>query len=111
MRSVYIIWAVVPLTLVFISIRGFYKYRLRKGLRDDYRFSLRQGIYAAVILGLAIVCDINLFDPLMESFQVQDKVSNIVRFLVYPGVLLVVSILQGLVTKRKEKDVVRRKIY
>ena len=111
MKTVYYFWALLPLSLVGISIRGFYKYRLRGKLRDDYGFTFIQAFHAFWILGLAIACDVFVYDTLVDSYDIEEKVFEMMRFLIYPAVLVIVATLQGVFFKKKEQAIPKRRYY
>ena len=111
MRTVYYVWALVPFALFFVAIRGFYKYRIMKGLKEDYKFTFLQGVYATLFLIVTVFCDIYIFDFAIDRWEISEKVANITRFLLYPVILLIAALIQNIFYKKKEETVVRRRFY
>ena len=111
MKTVYLVWATIPFALFFVAIRAFLKCRVMKGLREDYKFTFLQGIYATVFWFVAIACDVYIFEYAISNWEIADKVANITRFLLYPVVLLIAALVQGFFFKKKDEATVKRRFY
>lgn len=113
MTFIHFVWALLPITLLWIGLHQF-RQTLRKGQKkkvEDYKFTLLQALISAVILVPAIWIDQNLYDGFVAIFTSEPKWASITRILVYPAVMLVLSILHSTFLKPKDDIKINRRFY
>ena len=103
MDTVYWIWALLPLTLLFITLRAIAKRVLKRpGIEypGDY---IKQVIYTTVFLFVAIGIDRFLLDDFLSTIPLGDADPRIIRWLLYPAVLGIAAYVQHIFDVKAEK--------
>ncbi len=99
MNIIYIIWGLVPLSLLLLTISAVLKKIKKTENKDHPLFYFKQFIFTLIILVITIVLDSSLFYSLFEKdgavFYISDDVLlKVLNFFLYPLMLLIAASLQ-----------------
>ena len=108
----YLVWALLPVTLFIMSVRAFIRQKMNCQGKEYVRDVLPAAVYATVALVIAIGIDQLGFDSFLESLTAGffELDARIVKWLIYPAVLVVMSSVQHQKKRSEEfkKDADRR---
>lgn len=111
-HAIYVIWFLLPLLLLGLAAWAVLKPVFGVSGREDSGDYLKQGLFCLVGFGIALLIDSYSFDEflLMMSADSQQAV-QIVHWLLYPAVLLVMSYIHKLWQKSVGKDLATESNY
>jgi len=92
MQAVYVIWALLPLTLMFFGIRSYVRLRLKQGPREDPKDYFFQAGFCWMALFLSVGIDTLGFNALVDLVTAGTLDAGFVRWLIYPAVLLLLAL-------------------
>lgn len=108
----YVVWALLPIALLFLSARAFVRQRMKCQGKEYVRDVLPAAIYAAVAFVIAVGIDQLGFYSFIESLTAGyfELDGRIVKWLIYPAVLVVMASVQHQKKRSEEfkKDADRR---
>ena len=104
-HTVYVIWAILPLVLFALALWALAKPVFGVQGREYSGDYMKQALFCAVCLGIAIGIDAVYLNTLLESFDPEDQTAMIGHWVLYPGVLLAAAQLSRWFGKKdREKE-------
>ena len=111
-HPVYLIWFLLPLSLLGLAGWAVAKPLFGVPGKEDAADYFKQGLFALAAFAIAIFLDRLSFDDLLLSFTEDSQAAvNIVHWLLYPAVLLALANLNGLYKKWQGKDLASEATY
>ena len=104
-NALYIFWGLFPLTLFFFAGKAVYRRVFKIHGREFASEYLSQAIFCSIALALAIYLDQTVFEEFILAATIGGIVDiRILRFLLYPAILVALSYLQRILMSEGKKE-------
>ncbi len=108
MRAVYIIWLILPIFYSFIVAKAWLKKVSKSGTREDTKNYFQQFIFVTIGFITAVVIDEPLRDFIDSLALIDEQSLQVVSWLTYPLVLVLMATIQNFFSKEDTKPKIAR---
>jgi hypothetical protein len=103
-KILYLIWALLPATLFFMSARASVRRVINAQGREYPVEYLKPAIFCTVFLAVAILIDTYMFQDIVDYFGFQETDLRVIAWLIYPALLSIAAMIQNVFVKKKERE-------
>ena len=103
MKFLYVIWALLPLALIFMSINAYLRRVTKRPGEEDIKNYLKQAVFCSIILAMAIGIDQTFYEGMIRIVSSNQSFISIARILLYPFLLLCIAYLQAIKNREYKK--------
>lgn len=100
----YFIWALLPVALLWITMKAAAKKVTNTGNREYPSNYLKQLIYSTIALIIAIIVDTTIFPSVSELLASYGIEPRVVRWLIYPAILTLGAVIQEISIKKENAE-------
>lgn len=87
--ALYIIWGLIPISLLLMTLYALYKKVFKRPGREYVSDYFKQVLYSSLGLAVAILFERTVFEGLFMSIIPDENIMMAFRWMIYPAVLLV----------------------
>jgi hypothetical protein len=104
MKGIYVVWALLPISLTLLVVWALYKRVLKLSGREYPKDYIRQVLYSSLVLIAAIIFDQFAYEDIINVLSSDEDTIMIIRWMIYPAFLWLASLCNDFIIKRKTQE-------